>query len=205
MLLLVLVYLLIPIAFTAVLYAMGVRSRKLLAVPPAAFVLLPVLMVIALYLFRAPIQQGRVLPGLGPALNLAFPAPDLYEPLAVMPLVAGRTEYELAWTHRYVGRHTLALSVPGRSEEMSPLEPKLAVNMDVFEGGKFIFGGGTGKANQYWGKDDYGLHIAWYRVPMDLPVARPFTAAVTVTDGDLEGFLLKYPGAVLKMMKVSDE
>ncbi|MDF1527093.1 MAG: hypothetical protein P1S59_12615, partial [bacterium] len=48
MLLLVLVYLLIPIAFTAVLYITGVRSRKVLAVPPAAFVLLPFLLAAAL-------------------------------------------------------------------------------------------------------------------------------------------------------------
>jgi hypothetical protein len=205
MLLLVLVCLLIPMAFTAVLYFMGVRSRKVLAVPLIAFVLLPVLVVIALYLFRAPIQQGRVLPDLGPVLSLVFPATDLYEPLLVMPLVTGKTEYELAWAHKYVGHHALAVSVPGRSNGMSAMEPKLAVNMEVFEDGDLIFGGGTGRASQYWARDHFGVHLAWYRVPRDLPVGRPLTAVITVTGGDLDGFLTKYPGAELRMVKVSDE
>ncbi|MDF1537271.1 MAG: hypothetical protein P1S46_12440, partial [bacterium] len=84
-----------------------------------------------------------------------------------------------------MGRHALAVSVPGKSKELSALEPKLTATMTVFEGGRTIFGGGTGRASGYWGRDHYGLHLVWYRVPVDMPVGRPLTAVVTV-DGDLD-------------------
>jgi hypothetical protein len=205
MFLLALVYLLIPIAFTGVLYALGVRSRKILAVPVVGFVLLPVAFVAVLYFSRSPIQQGRFLPGLGPILSLVFPAADLYGPLAIVPLEAGKAEYELAWKHRYVGRHALAVSVPGKARGMAAMEPKFTVNMEVFEDGELVFGGGTGKASQYWGKDNYGSLLVWYRVSRDMPVGRPLKGVVTVTGGDLDLFLENYPGAELRVVKVSDE
>jgi hypothetical protein len=205
MFLLALVYLLIPIAFTAVLYVLGARSRMILAVPVVGFVLIPVLLVAALYLFRSPIQQGQVLSGLGPILSLVFPADDLYEPLAIVPLEAGKTEYELAWKHKYVGRHALSASVPGKAKGMTAMEPKLAVNMEVFEDGEFVFGGGTGKASLYWGREQYGMHLVWYRVPRDQPVSRPLKGVITVTSSDLDLFLENYPGATLRVVKVSDE
>jgi hypothetical protein len=36
-------------------------------------------------------------------------------------------------------------------------------------------------------------------------VGRSLTAVITVTGGDLDGFLAKYPGAELRVVKVSDE
>jgi hypothetical protein len=205
MFLLVLVYLLIPIAFTGVLYALGARSRKILTAPLVGFVLFPVAFVAVLYFSRSPIQQGRILPGMGPILSLVFPAADLYEPLGIVPLEAGKSEYELAWDHKYVGRHALAVSVPGKGKGMAAMEPKLTVKMEVFEDEQLIFGGGTGKASQYWGKEHYGMHLAWYRVPRDMPVGQPLKGVVTVTGGDLDLFLENYPGAELRVVKVSDE
>ena len=205
MFLLILVYLLIPIAFTGVLYALGARSRKILAVPVVGFVLFPVVFVAVLYFSRLSIQQGRVLPGLGPILSLVFPAADLYEPLAIVPLESGKTEYELVWDHKYVGRHALAVSIPGKAKGMTAMEPKLTVKMEVLEDEQLIFGGGTGKASLYWGKDHYGSHLAWYRVPRDQPVGISLKGTVTVTSGNLDLFLENYPGASLRVVKVSDE
>ena len=88
---------------------------------------------------------------------------------------------------------------------MKAMEPKLAVNLEVSEDGKLVFGGGPGKANLYWARDHYGMHLVWYKVPRDMPVRRSLHGVVTVIKGDLELFLENYPGAELRVVKVSDE
>ena len=85
------------------------------------------------------------------------------------------------------------------------MEPRLVVDMKAFDGEEFVFGGGTGKASHYWGKETYGQHLVWYRVPRDMTAGRPLKGVVTLIDGDLNLFLEKHPEATLKIVKVSDE
>lgn len=198
-----LLYLAAPFALLGLLYLSGIRSKRLVLAIPAGFYLLPVVMVAGLYLFRTPIQQGKVLADLGPMLNLVFPAPDLYLPLATVELKAGQKEYTLHFSHKYVGMHAVKIAIPGRAGMKSEAQD-LRVSWKVFDGDHMLLEAGPAKGSRFWGKDDHGNHFLWYRVPRDLPAGKQLTARVIIS-GDLSGYLKKRPSATLSVTKLSDE
>lgn len=203
MTLILLLYILAPLALAALMHASGNRSRRALIAVPVAFYCLPVLVVTGLYLFRAPIQQGRFLADLGPVLSLVFPPDDLYEPLAATSLRSGKQHYRLEFRHRYVGHHSLEISIPGGAP-ISKLGQDLQVLFEVSNGTGVIFRSGPAGGTWFRGRDDHGLHFTRYAVPGDLPVAEPLSAAVSIS-GDLERFLQGRENATLGITKVSDE
>lgn len=203
MTLILLFYLVAPLVLIAFMYASGNRSWRRLIAVPVAFYSLPVLVVIGFYVFRAPIQQGKFLAELGPVLSLLFPPEDLYDPLATTLMIAGKDQYTLGFTHKYVGYHAVEITVPGKAP-IAKLEPELQVSIEVFDRDKHLYSDGPGKGYGFWGRDDHGLSFLRYRVPGNLPVARPLTARVTIS-GDLDGFLKGRDGATLQITKVADE
>lgn len=198
-----LLFLAAPFVLLGLLYLLGIRSKRLVLAIPAGFYLLPVVMVAGLYLFRTPIQQGKVLADLGPLLNLVFPARDLYLPLATVELKAGLKEYTLDFSHKYVGMHAVEIATPGRAS-MKSEDQDLRVSWKVFDGDRLLYEAGPAKGSQFWGKDDHGNHFLWYRVPMDLPAGKQLTARVIIS-GDLNKYLEKRPSATLSVTKLSDE
>jgi hypothetical protein len=203
MTLVLLIYLIAPLVLVLFMYLSGTRSLRKLITVPVAFYSLPVLVVVGLYVFRTPIQQGKVMAELGPILSLVFPAEDLYIPLATTELVSGKNEYTLRFTHKYVGHHAVEISIPGKVP-FGKLEPELQVSLEVLEGDTLLYRDGPVKGSGFWGRNDHGLHFSWYGVPEDLPVARSLTARITMS-GDLNGFLREREGTTLNITKVSDE
>jgi hypothetical protein len=203
MTLVLLIYLIAPLVLVLFMYLSGTRSLRKFITVPVAFYSLPVLVVVGLYVFRTPIQQGKVMAELGPILSLVFPAEDLYIPLATTELVSGKNEYTLRFTHKYVGHHAVEISIPGKVP-FGKLEPELQVSLEVLEGDTLLYRDGPVKGSGFWGRNDHGLHFSWYGVPEDLPVARSLTARITMS-GDLNGFLREREGTTLNITKVSDE
>ena len=203
MTLVLIIFLAAPLALGALMYASGNRSWLALITVPLAFYTLPVLVVAGFYIFRAPIQQGRILAQLGPVLSMVFPPDDLYIPLALTELSDGVTEYTLSFTHRYVGHHALEISVPGKAS-MEKMEPELKIGLQVYDGQTLLLSDGPKSGSGFWGKNDHGLHFTWYDVPRDLPVAVPLKARITVV-GDVGGFLEGRQGTTIRITKVSDE
>ena len=198
-----LIYLIAPLILVAFMYLSGTHSWRILVTVPVAFYSLPVLVVVGFYLLRTPIQQGKFLAQMGPVLSLIFPPEDLYDPLATTGLVSGKNEYTLRFTHKYVGHHTVEISVPGKSR-IGKMEPELQISLEVFDGDTLLYSDGPGKGSGFWGRNDHGLRFSRYNVPGDLPVSRPLTARITIS-GDLTGFLEGRKGATIGLTKVSDE
>jgi hypothetical protein len=198
-----LIFLIAPLVLVLFMYLSGTRSLRKLITVPIAFYSLPVLVVVGFYILRTPIQQGKFLAQLGPILSLVFPPEDLYDPLATKELVNGKKEYTLSFTHKYVGHHAVEISVPGKVP-FGQIEPELQVSLEVFEGDTLLYKNGSVKGSGFWGRDDHGLHFAWYNVPEDLPVSKSLTAKITIS-GDLSGFLNERKGTTLSVTKVSDE
>jgi hypothetical protein len=185
------------------LYIFGIRSRRTFLTVFLTFLLLPFLVVALLYIFRTPIQQGKVLVDMGPLLSLVFPADDLYLPLTTIEVTSDQTEYEIKFSHRYVGRHVVEISSPeGSGYERD--QQNFRVILEVFQGGKVVYRAGPSKGSRFWGKEDYGLHFNTYQVPKDLPVRTELTARVTIT-GDIGAYLAKHGEAFLSITKMSDE
>lgn len=198
-----LIYLIAPLILVAFMYLSGTRSWRALVTVPVAFYSLPVLVVVGFYLLRTPIQQGKFLAQLGPALSLIFPPEDLYDPLATTGLVSEKNEYTLRFTHKYVGHHSVEIAVPGKAS-IGKLEPELQVSLEVFDGDTLLYRDGPIKGSGFWGRDSHGLLFTWYGVPEDLPVARVLTGRITIS-GDLTGFLEGREGTTIGFTKVSDE
>jgi hypothetical protein len=196
-------YFLLPLSLVSVLLILGVRSKLVLIGIPSAFIALPVLLVLGLFLFRAPIQQGKVLAGLGPLMSLVFPADDLYEPLVTVALRSGTAEHELSFAHKYVGRHAVKITVPGKFG-IEKLENDLQVSLRIYDGASLLHEDGPKVGGQFWGKDSYGLHFTQYSVPQDAPVGTPLSAVVHI-NGDLKQFLEGRDKATLGIIKMSDE
>lgn len=199
----IILYLIIPLFLTGLLYIFGIRSWRTFLTVFLTFLLLPFLVVALLYIFRTPIQQGKVLADMGPLLNLVFPADDLYLPLTTIELTSDQKEYEIKFSHRYVGRHVVEISSPKGSRHERD-QQNFQVTLEVFQGGKVVYRAGPSRGSKFWGKDDYGLHFTTYRVPNDLPVRTELTAKVIIT-GDLESYLKNHQTAYLNITKMSDE
>jgi hypothetical protein len=203
MILLLLLYLLLPILFVVVLLFFGIRSKRMLIGIPAVILALPVLLVLGLYLLRGPIQQGRILSGIGPLLSLAFPADDLYTPLATVEIRSDKVTYAMDFTHKYVGRHALKVSIPGRFK-IEKLDNDLQVSLRIFDDLTLLHEEGPEAGGQFWGKDHYGLYFTQYQVPQDAPVGRPLMAKIHIM-GDLKRFLEGRDLATISISKMSDE
>jgi len=203
MILILLLYIFLPASIAVVLYFLGVRSRRFLMGVPAGFLTLPILLVLGLYLFRVPIQQGKILAGLGPVLSLVFPAHDLYEPLAGVEIQLGKGNYKLTFIHKYVGRHAVRVDVPGRFG-IEKLGHDLRITLRLYDDQTLLYETGPGEGGQFWGRDHYGLYFVKYRVPQDAPAGVPLTADIHIS-GDLGRFLKDREGTTLKITKMSDE
>jgi hypothetical protein len=203
MTLVLILYFTLPFLLLGFLYIFGIRSRRTLLTVSLTFLLLPFLVVALLYIFRTPIQQGKFLADMGPLLSLVFPADNLYLPLATIEVKSEQKEYEIEFSHKYVGRHAVEISSPkGSGYERD--QQNFRVILEVFQGGKVVYRAGPSRGSRFWGKDDYGLHFTTYRVPKDLPVRTELTAKVIIT-GDLDAYLSKHGEAFLSMTKMSDE
>lgn len=108
-------YLAFPATIFVLLRAFKVRDRKYLFGIPLVILCLSVLLGISAYVLRTPIQQGKLLPELGPLLNLAFPAQDLYLPLASEALSSQKKIYTFRVSHKYQGKHGVFIDIPGKS------------------------------------------------------------------------------------------
>jgi len=203
MMLLLILWLSIPALLMGFLYMIGVRSRGRLIAAPLILFLLPFLAAALLYLFRTPVQQGKILSGMGPLLNIVFPAEDLYDPLVTVDLEPGINDYILSFSHRYVGRHAVEISSP-RGSGFEDAQQNFHVTFEVFHDGRIAYYAEQLKGSMFWGKDDHGLHFNTYRVPKNLPVGYELTARVTVR-GDVDDYLEKHGAARLRITKMSDQ
>jgi len=228
MTLLFILYLVTPVVLAGLLYIMGVRSRRTLIITPLILFLLPFLAGALLYLFRTPIQQGKILHDMGPLLNLVFPADDLYDPRATVELEPGINDYVFNFSHKYVGRHSVEISSPREIQDpKSRIQDQgtgytngsrrglpgsgtghdvedLRVVLEVYQDGRVLYYAEQSRGSKFWGRDDYGLHFNSYRAPRHLPLAEELTARVTIT-GDVDGYLSKHGKAFLSITKMSDE
>jgi hypothetical protein len=193
-------------AFVAfLLLALRVQSKRLVLGLPLAVLLLPALLAAGIYMVRAPIQQGKVMSGLGPFLSLLFPADDLYVPLAEERLLPDKSVYTLHVTHKYVGNHATLISVPSSARPRLTAERRLKVYTSFFRGRKIMAESeGTAGGSPLVGSREYGFSYARYRVPQDVPVAERLRVEITVR-GDLESFLKEHSGAKLVVRKESDQ
>lgn len=228
MMLLLFLWLSLPALLMGFLYMIGVRSRGRLIAAPLILFLLPFLAAALLYLFRTPVQQGKILSGMGPLLNIVFPAEDLYDPLVTVDLEPGINDYILSFSHKYVGRHAVEISSlreiqDPRSQTQNPGSGNtnqsrsdlgswgtendignLHVVLEVSLNGRVIYYAEQLKGSMFWGKDDHGLHFNTYLVPKNLPLGKELTARVTIR-GDPDGYLEKHGAARLSITKMSDE
>jgi hypothetical protein len=182
------------------------KWRNILLAIPLLLIGLPAILLGILLAFKEPIQQGIILQstGLGPLLNMIAPPADLYHPLAVIDLEAGKKEYSLVYTHKYLGNHALLVSLPKPANEEIPQDGDLSVTFSVSGGKKELFSMEPSRPREFVGVHEYGALLAWYTVPGDLPVSEEITATATIS-GNLQGFLSHRGGAVLKIQKISDE
>lgn len=183
-----------------------VDKRNILIAYFVLLIGLPTVFVGMLFVLKEPIQQGKMLSdtSLGPLLNLIAPPPDLYLPLAEVNLDPEKTEYTLDVSHKYLGNHALMVASPRPAREESPKYTDLVVSMTVTDGQSELFKADSGRTGQFWGRDEYGAFLLTYKVPRDLPVARPLKARVSISGG-LKEFLARRGSTVLKIQKFSDE
>jgi hypothetical protein len=203
MTILLLLYIILPIGLFGLLLFWKVRSKKYLYGLPLFLLCLPLLVAISLYLLRTPIQQGRLLPEFGPMLSLAFPAEDLYRPLAEEALSPERATYTFSLSHRYLGNHAVYIEVLSDERPEFKIERGLRLDVRISEGDTVLIRSQEDRGSPFLGKGRYGFYYVGYRVPGDVPVAKEVTVEVLFDKG-LEAFLQTHENARLIVRKSSD-
>jgi len=198
--------LIVAIGVTLIGLMVRASKRKFFIAIPVTVIGVPILFTAFLFILKGPIQEGKILESttLGTLLNFISPPPDLYQPLTSVNLDPGQTEYLLSFSNKYLGNHALMVSSPKPIKEDNPDYSDISVTLSVSDGEKELFRMGPERANYFFGRDDYGAFLAWYKVPRDLPVSKQLTARV-IFSGNLKGFLDRRGNTTLKIQKFSDE
>ncbi len=176
--------------------------RRIAGLLIVLFFILPLSLVIFLGIFKDQIQQGKILPKIGPLLLLISEPKDLWKPLASNIISKDRQEYEFFITHKYVGNHDMVISFK-RLEPMEIAEHNLKIRLTVEKDGKILYDRMTQKAISYWGKEDSELMFQRYEVPEDLPVNTLLKAKVYI-EGDIGDFIKRYGPTKIVLKKGSD-
>jgi len=200
----ILLILLIPAGVFLSLWFMRIRVKKVLIGIPVAIIIIPLLFCFGIYIFRAPIQQGKYLPQLGPLLSLAFPAEDLYTPLAEQRLSDGKKNYTLSVSHKYIGNHAVYIEVSPSAPPEFEVEKTIYLKVEFHEGDHKIIEGSSRRGSPFRGTEVHGFKYIGYTVPSDLPTGIILTARVEI-EGDLHGFMEKHRNARLVIRKASDQ
>ena len=166
-------------------------------------VILPLCFILFVGVFKSAIQQGKLLPGLGPLLMLIAPPQDLRIPLGVQNIDPEKREYHFEFQHKYVGNHVVDLSFR-KLESMESAHTNIEVEYVVSIGGRTVFTQKSQKGWPYWGMKNSGLTFVSYDIPQALPVGEKVSATVTL-QGDIEAFINKYGPTQLIVRKGSDE
>ncbi len=182
------------------------KKRNILVAIPVTVIGIPTILVGLLFAFKGPIQQGKLLKNttIGPFLNLISPPSDLYFPLASIKMEPEKTEYILSFSHKYLGNHALTATSPKPVKEANPIYSDISITLSISDGAIKLLSMEPNKANQFFGRTDYGAFLARYKVPKDLPVSKPLTATVIIS-GNLSGFLERRGATFLTIKKFSDQ
>lgn len=194
----------IPVGVFILLWLFRVRSRKLLLGIPILIFCLPFIFGVSLYLLRTPIQQGKFLSDFGPLLSWAFPAKDLYIPLAEESLKPHKDTYLFKVSHKYVGRHGVLIEIPSKDQPGWATEECLSLSIEISEDNHIFFQNSSGEGFPYMSSDRYGYYYVGYKVPENVPVAKELTIQIKV-EKDINGFLNKHNNAKFVVKKMSDE
>jgi hypothetical protein len=204
MIALFLYFIAIPVGVFILLWLFRVRSKKFLLGIPILIFCLPFILGGSLYLLRTPIQQGKFLSDFGPLLSWAFPAKDLYIPLAEGSLKEYKDTYLFKVSHKYLGRHAVLIEIPSKDQPDWATEDSLSLSVEISEDNHTIFQGSSDQGSPYMGMDKYGYYYVGYKVPENVPVAKELTIQIKV-EKDINEFLNKHNDAKLVVKKMSDE
>lgn len=196
------------VIFLVILFGLIIKAKKenIFISILCSIVGVPVVFGLLLFVFKTPIQEGRLLQNtsVGPLLNLISPPVDLYTALGSVELVPEKTEYIIKFSHKYSGNHALKVSSPKPAREEHPKYSDITVSLTVSDGEKILLRIRSDKIGQFTGRDDYGAFFALYQVPKDLPVAKELKVTAKIS-GNLTGFLERRGETTLKIQKYSDE
>ena len=180
------------------------RSIKYLVGVTIVFLFLPIFLSVGAYVFRAQIQQGKFLPELGPLLSLAFPADDLYAPLAVESLSPEKSTYKFKFPHKYLGNHAVFIEIPSEIRPEFKIEKDLSLTVKIQEGDKLLLWKSEDRGSPFLGKGRYGFYYVGYKVPKDVPVSKEISMEINIGK-DVDHFLKTHEKARLIVRKSSDE
>ena len=165
---------------------------------------MPILFGISLYVLRSPVQQGKFLADFGPALNLIFPAEDLYAPLAEESLSIEKSTYIFNLSHKYLGNHGVFINVPSDVHPDYVIERGLNLIVQAKDNDRVLFSATTDRGSPYFGRSDYGFYYVGYKVPQDVPISKDVTIEINIEE-DIRNFLKKHENAKVIVRKRSDQ
>lgn len=202
---LTLYFLAIPVGAFILLWLFRIRSKKFLLGIPVLILLMPVIFGICFYALRTQIQQGKILPQLGPLAILLFSAEDMYVPLAEEAMSPDKRTYSFNLSHKYLGRHAVFIEVPSEFPEEARDEAKISIKIKIYEGEKAIYSSNEGVCSLYHrNKGNHDYYCVGYKVAKNIPVSKQLTMEV-VFENDISKYLKSHENARVVVKKVGEQ
>ena len=172
-------------------------------------IILPLCFVAFLGIFKSQIQQGKILPQLGPILILLSPPDDIKKPLGVVYLTPNKKEYNLKITHKYLGNHEILLYFKKLNsyDELEKTKKELFLTVEFKYDSRIIYSTTSERPISYYSyaatENKSVISFIRYNVPNNLPIDTPLQVKIKV-EGNIEQFIEKYGPVRIEIKKGSD-